>query len=150
MIHSSVQAQVIPSTVAVFKDIPLTVYNISLDDPHYVSILPWVPAPDPAGAANVLPRAINTFQFTPDKAGSFDILHTVHGFHGTLIVEAGPLGINIRLVGNKVELTWNDGVLQEAGDLDGLWSDIENGDALSPYLVDPIVAQKFYRARENP
>ncbi|MCZ6677544.1 MAG: VCBS repeat-containing protein [Candidatus Poribacteria bacterium] len=150
LIHSSVQAQVIPSSVSVFKDIPLTVYNISLDEPHYVSILPWLPAPDLGGAGNVVPRAVRTFEFTPDEGGGFDILHTVHGFNGRLIIESEPLVINIRLVGNQVELTWSGGVLQEAGEVIGPWSDVEDEDLLSPYLDDIIASRKFYRAQENP
>ena len=71
----------------VLKDIPLTIYNISLDDEHWVSIEPWVTAPPSTGQGNVRPRTVTTFEFTPDNTGSYVIQHTVHGFRGTLIVE---------------------------------------------------------------
>ena len=87
LIHSNVQTQIFPPNIRVLKDIPLTIYNISLDDPHWVSIEPWVLAPSPFGQGNVRPREVTTFRFTPDKTGSFVIRHTVHGFSSTLIVE---------------------------------------------------------------
>ena len=87
LIHSNAQTQIFPVTIRVFKNIPLTIYNISLDDEHWVSIEPWVTAPDPSGEGNVRARVITKFEFTPDEIGSFEIKHTVHGFSGQLIVE---------------------------------------------------------------
>ena len=86
LIHSNAQSQIIHHTVRVLKDIPVTIYNISLDDQHWVSIEPWVTAPPSSAQGNVLPGNVTTFEFTPDMTGSFDIQHTVHGFKGTLIV----------------------------------------------------------------
>lgn len=91
LIHSNVQTQIFPPSIRVLKDIPLTIYNISLDDQHWVSIEPWVTAPSPSEQGNVRPRAVTTFEFTPDETGSFVIQHTVHGFSGTLIVEEANL-----------------------------------------------------------
>jgi len=87
LIHGNVQTQIFPPSIRVLKDIPLTIYNISLDDQHWVSIEPWVSAPSPSGPGNVRPREVTTFEFTPDQTGSFAIQHSVHGFSGTLIVE---------------------------------------------------------------
>ncbi|MCH8126515.1 T9SS type A sorting domain-containing protein [candidate division KSB1 bacterium] len=87
LIHSNAQTQLYPATIRVLKGIPLTIYNISLDDEHWVSITPWVTAPSPSEPGNVRPRAVTTFEFTPTDTGSFVIQHTVHGFSGTLIVE---------------------------------------------------------------
>ena len=87
LIHSNSQTQIFPSTVRVLKGIPLTIYNISLDDDHWVSIDPWVTAPPTTGPGNVKPRIVTTFEFTPDEVGEFDIKHSVHGFSGTLLVE---------------------------------------------------------------
>jgi len=95
LIHSNAQTQIFPSTIRVLRGIPLTLYNISLDDPHWVSIEPWVTAPAPTEQGNVLPRAVTTFEFTPDDTGSYVIQHSVHGFTGTLIVE-NPLKTGVK------------------------------------------------------
>jgi len=87
LIHSNAQTQIFPTTIRVLKDIPLTIYNMSLDDEHWVSVEPWVTAPDPSGEGNVRARVITKFEFTPDVTGTFEIAHTVHGFSGQLIVE---------------------------------------------------------------
>ena len=86
LIHSNAKTQIFPTTIRVLKNIPLTIYNISLDDEHWVSIEPWVTAPDPSGLGNVRSRTITKFEFTPDDIGTFEIKHTVHGFSGQLIV----------------------------------------------------------------
>ena len=39
-------------------------------------------------------RTVTTFEFTPDDTGRYVIRHTVHGFTGTLIVEA-PSSISV-------------------------------------------------------
>ncbi len=87
LIHSNAQTQIFPSTIRVLRGIPLTIYNISLDDEHWVSIEPWMTAPLSIEQGNVLPRAVTTFEFTPTDTGSYVIQHTIHGFTGTLIVE---------------------------------------------------------------
>ena len=87
LIHSNAQTQIFPATIRVLKNIPLTIYNISLDDEHWVSIEPWVTAPNTTAGGNVRARVVTKFEFTPDETGSFEIKHTVHGFSGQLIVE---------------------------------------------------------------
>ncbi|MCH8299012.1 MAG: T9SS type A sorting domain-containing protein [Candidatus Marinimicrobia bacterium] len=90
LIHSNAQTLIFPTTIRVLKDIPLTIYNISLDDDHWVSIEPWVTAPATSAEGNVRARVISKFEFTPDDTGTFEIKHTVHGFSGQLIV-ANPI-----------------------------------------------------------
>lgn len=87
LIHSNAQGQIFPSTIRVIKDVPLTIYNISLDDEHWVSIESFVAAPDTSDQGNVRPREVTTFEFTPSDTGTYVIQHTLHGFTGTLIVE---------------------------------------------------------------
>ena len=101
LIHSSAQSSIYPATIRVLKDIPLTIYNISLDTDHWVSIEPWITAPASTSPANVMRRPpppaatpVTTFDFTPTDTGHYDIRHTVHGFAGTLIVEA-PLTTDV-------------------------------------------------------
>jgi|GEM_PF-3999378 len=93
LIHSNTQTQIYPSPAHVLEGIPLTIYNISLDDTHWVSIEPWVKAPATTEPGNVIPgpgiNVITAFNFTPGQAGTFEIKHTVHGFTGSLIIEDG-------------------------------------------------------------
>ena len=100
LIHSNAQTQIFPTTIRVLKNIPLTIYNISLDDEHWVSIEPWVTAPDPSAQGNVracviAPCVISKFEFTPTDTGRFEIRHTVHGFSGQLIV-ADPITTGLK------------------------------------------------------
>ena len=48
-------------------------------------------------------------------------------------------------VGSQIELIWERGVLQEAADVAGSWSDVV--DAFSPHRVQPAALRKFYRTR---
>ena len=86
LIHDVDQFRLFPETIVVQKDIPVTIHNISLVAEHQVSIEPF----ELGEQINVRPRVLTRFEFTPDTAGEFTILHKLHGFTGTLIVEGGP------------------------------------------------------------
>ena len=88
LIHSNAQSKIYPPTIRALKDIPVTIFNISLDDDHWVSIEPWIMAPANTSPGNVRPGAVTTFEFTPNDTGRYVIHHNVHGFNGTLIVES--------------------------------------------------------------
>ena len=64
------------------KDIRTRVHNISLTAEHKLSVEPYH-TPD---GINVRPLEINFFEFTPDTAGQYTILHEIHGITGTLVV----------------------------------------------------------------
>jgi hypothetical protein len=51
--------------------------------------------------------------------------------------------IQVRWLGRRVELSWPYGVLQNAGDTKGPWTDVQN--ATSPFLVDTDQAKRFFR-----
>ena len=70
------------------KDVPVTVFNISLTADHKVSIGPFYVADD-IDDINVRPKEITSFDFTPDSTGEFTIRSEIYGFMGTLIVEEG-------------------------------------------------------------
>jgi hypothetical protein len=53
--------------------------------------------------------------------------------------------VRVKPEGNKIELTWSYGILQEAADLGGLWNNVTN--ASSPYLVEAGSQQKYFRTR---
>ena len=86
LIHDVDQFRLFPETIVVNKDIPVTIHNISLIAEHQVSIEPY----EMGEQINVLPGEVTRFEFTPDAAGAFTILHKIHGFTGALIVEDVP------------------------------------------------------------
>ena len=92
IIHDVDEFRMFPDRLTVQKDIPVTIHNISLVAEHQVSIEPYYVAEE----INVRPREIMRFEFTPDTVGEFTILHELHGFTGTLVVEEGmaTLGTN--------------------------------------------------------
>jgi len=61
------------------------------------------------------------------------------------LVTPSPPVLAVHGLGNQVELTWAWGELQEADEVNGMWSDVV--DAFSPMLVQPTAARKFYRTR---
>jgi len=66
----------------------------------------------------------------------------------THFVTARPqqIAIDIGLSNGSVILTWPSGLLQEAAELTGAWTDLTN--AASPYTVNPLSAtRRFYRVR---
>ena len=83
LIHSIDEFQIFPDKLVIQKDIPTRIHNISLIDEHRVSVDPLYIPDD----FNVKPKEISIFEFTPDSAGEFTILHEVHGITGHLIVE---------------------------------------------------------------
>jgi hypothetical protein len=58
-------------------------------------------------------------------------------------INVEPPTLTIRQVESQVELDWNGGALLEADDVAGPWTNVTN--ALSPMLVHPSSARKFYR-----
>ena len=84
LIHSVDEFQIFPDRLVMQVGIPATIHNISLVAEHKVSFKPFHDPED----FNVRPRAITPIAFTPDSAGEFTILHEIHGFTGTLVVEA--------------------------------------------------------------
>ena len=86
LIHDVDRFRMFPETIVVRKDIPVTIHNISLIAEHQVSVAPY----EMGDQINVLPGEVTRFEFTPDAAGEFTILHKIHGFTGMLIVEETP------------------------------------------------------------
>jgi glucose/arabinose dehydrogenase len=61
------------------------------------------------------------------------------------LVNPTPPTLTARNSGGEAELTWERGILQEAGELAGPWNDVV--EAFSPYLVSPAAPRQFYRTR---
>ncbi|MFN3408655.1 MAG: LamG-like jellyroll fold domain-containing protein [Limisphaerales bacterium] len=63
---------------------------------------------------------------------------------------AGPAlpALTIQPSGSQLEVLWTEGVLQEATDLAGPWTDV-TGATPPSYLFTPGAQQKFFRARSN-
>jgi hypothetical protein len=63
-------------------------------------------------------------------------------------ITAPPGGLGaVRVPGNRLQLSWNFGVLQSATELSGPYEDVI--DATAPYVVAPTNLQQFYRLRGN-
>jgi hypothetical protein len=62
----------------------------------------------------------------------------------SLVKPTSP-SLAMRTVGSQIELSWDRGVLQEAEEVNGLWSDVVEG--FSPHRVQPTAFRKFYRTR---
>ena len=117
LIHSNAESKIYPPTIHALTDIPLTIYNISLDTDHWVSIEPWITAPVTTSPGNVKRRLgnraqITMFEFTPNDTGRFVIQHTMHGFSGTLIVEGpfridAPTNLTATPGDGQITLTWS-------------------------------------------
>ena len=66
---------------------------------------------------------------------------------GSITVLSGPPGsvtIGIQRVGANIQLTWPQGTLQEAANVDGSWTTNGNN---SPYTFSPTGPQKFFRVK---
>ena len=83
LIQSAGDSRLFPERTLVVKDVPVKVFNISLTEEHSVSVSPFY---DPA-ELNVRPREITSFDFTPNRAGTFAIESAIYGYQGTLVVE---------------------------------------------------------------
>ena len=57
-----------------------------------------------------------------------------------------PASPKISRVGNGLEISWDDGVLQSAVDVDGPWQDVIAG---SPLRVTPSLSSEFFRVRSK-
>jgi hypothetical protein len=62
-------------------------------------------------------------------------------------VSGGYVVLNIQSTGANLVLTWSQGALLEASNVNGPWA--TNFAALSPWTVSPTNAQKFYRVQPN-
>ena len=84
LIHSIDDFKIFPDRLVLQKDVPVTIYNISLIAEHEVSFNPFF-APDDI---NMRPRKVTPIEFTPGRTGEFTIKHELHGFTGRLVVKA--------------------------------------------------------------
>jgi len=62
----------------------------------------------------------------------------------SLVTPAPPI-LGVRSVGSQIELSWEVGVLQDAGEVTGPWNDVV--DVFSPLLVPSSAPHRFYRTR---
>ena len=83
LIQSAGDNRVFPERTLVVRDVPVTVFNISLTEEHSVSVSPFYDTAE----LNVRPREITSFDFTPDRTGTFAIESAIYGYRGTLVVE---------------------------------------------------------------
>ena len=85
LIHDLEGGRIAPSRLIVQKDVPVRLYNTTLQGAERVSVEPFVMP----GAPNIRDGVITTIEFTPDVAGEFTIRYDNHVATATLIVESG-------------------------------------------------------------
>jgi len=61
------------------------------------------------------------------------------------LVNPSAPSLGARAIGSQTELTWARGILQEAGEVTGPWTDV--ADAFSPHVVEQTAPRRFYRTR---
>ena len=83
LIHDLESGSTSPGRIVIQKDIPVRVYNTSLNGDGQVSIEPMYRSQ----VVNVRQRVITTFEFIPDMAGEFAITDGNNLVIGTLVVE---------------------------------------------------------------
>ena len=75
-----------PQKVVVQKDVPLKLYNIGLKEEHSVSFPPFLQT-----AQTVTPNDVTTFEFVPDRLGTFIIRDETFNQTAELVVESSAL-----------------------------------------------------------
>jgi hypothetical protein len=63
----------------------------------------------------------------------------------TVALQPGPL--SVIWVGNQLQISWSNGTLQSAPNVDGPYTDV-SGNPASPLLVTPTGERTFYRSRQ--
>ncbi|MDB6063821.1 MAG: hypothetical protein JWR26_29 [Pedosphaera sp.] len=69
----------------------------------------------------------------------------VAAHHSARLVQ--QVTINIQPLGNQLQLSWSFGVLQSSSQADGPYTTVSG--ASSPFMVNPIGTQQFYRVKVN-
>lgn len=83
LIYRLDDGRIFPGEVVVERGMPIKVYSLGIEADYRVSVPPFYSAE----AVNVGMGEINTFEFTPDQAGTFTIRDELHGLEATLIVK---------------------------------------------------------------
>lgn len=155
-------ANVLPNTAPVLS--PITNREVMLgqtvtftaqasDADHPAQILTFsLGAGAPAGAA--INPASGQFSWTPSVAPATNQISVVVTDNGTpnlsatqtfsVIVDLPP-ALNVVHSGGQLQLSWSQGVLQEADNVTGPFLDVTN--AVSPYGISTSGSHKFYRIR---
>jgi hypothetical protein len=129
----------------------LTLQVIALGFPlHYQWLLNGQAIPDATNASYTIDSAseTNAGTYTVDLSNidQSDVLSAAS------VVQVGtvPTGLAIQLVGTTPVITWKSGVLQQANQLTGPWSDLTGANTNSPYSVpEGSPVQQFYRLRSG-
>ena len=96
------------------------------------------------------------FSWTPSSAPSTNQITVRVTDNGTPNLSAqqtftvrvqSPPGVTARISGGQIQISWTQGVLQEADAVTGPYVDIAS---VSPYVVSPTAGKKFFRVRYNP
>jgi hypothetical protein len=95
----------------------------------------------PAGAPwNIDDLGVWRKALTPLEAASIYIAAVSNG----LSYASAPISFSMQKTGSTITLTWNYGMLQQADNVTGPYTDVT---PTSPLVVNPTASRKFYRVR---
>lgn len=95
-----------------------------------------------------VPDYDNQFVGTVDEVAVYDHALSPAQVHAHYVAGTSPqVTIIIQPVGNQVQLLWSFGTLQSSSTVDGTYTTVIG--ATSPYSINPVGAQKFFRVKLN-
>jgi hypothetical protein len=104
-------------------------------------------------SASIIPST-GLFSWTPPSAPATNAISIIVADNGspslsatqsfTVVVYPRPT-MSIQFSGGQLQLAWPRGVLQEADNVSGPYTDVTN--ATSPYTITPTASRKFFRIR---
>jgi len=83
--------------------------------------------------------------FSPDGGFVLTGCSFAQGFAQLYRLTSLPPLLGINRVGSRVEVSWDNGVLESADQVLGPWTTVTN--AVSPLRVEPNATSQFYRAK---
>jgi hypothetical protein len=109
----------------------------------------------PGAPANAsINPASGEFSWTPTNGPSTNAISIIVSDNGSPTMSATqtfivtvylPPTISFQLTGDAMQLSWPSGILQQADEAAGSYSDVFG--AASPYVITPTAARQFYRVR---
>jgi hypothetical protein len=132
-----------PADVTVSANAGGTATNVALGSPVTGDNCSVASVGNNAPSAYPLGATVVTWTVT-DGSGN-----TATGVQNVTVVPSSspPGNLAISADGGRVTITWDGGVLQQADDVLGVYTDVP--EAASPYTIAVSDAQKFYRARST-
>jgi hypothetical protein len=137
--------------VTLGQTLSFTISATDIDQPPQALMFSLAPGA-PVGAT--INSASGQFIWKPTVAPDTNFITAIVTDNGTPNLSANqsfkvtvlpPPSIEVRLLGNQLQLTWPSGILEQAADVNGPYTEVPGAD--SPYIITPSDGQRFYRIR---